>query len=278
MPRVLLLIPILLMIAAAVRSLLNALADAPFAGLERALRDEDPEIPDALLGDDSHAWVHQRLLDAYACEREGWALEQVRRIDARLQADVPPDQRLETVILWINEANAFVIPGRHVYVSRRLVERVRGDEQLAMIIAHEMAHHRLRHVGGIEETLERVPEVARGIAANLIVAHALVLHGADREADADAHGFNLCLDAGYDARRCLEGFDLLEEISLDWGDTEGVFGPDAVIEAELDGEPEWMISLRTWLWERRRGYPSVRERKARLLEAYEQAVAEAATS
>lgn len=278
MPRVLLLIAILLMIGAAVISLLRTIADLRFAGLERTLRDEEPEIPDALMGDDAYGWIHQRLLDAYACERDGWAVEQVRRIDARLQSNVPPEQRLETVILWIAEANAFVIPGRHVYVSRRLMERVRGDEPLAMIIAHEMAHQRLGHVGGVREVLERVPEAARGIAANLLVAHALVLHGADREADADAHGFNLCLAAGYDPRRCLEAFDLLEEVALDWGDTEGVFGPDAVIEAELNGEPEWMISLRTWLWERRRGYPSTRERKARLREAYERAVAEAAAS
>ncbi|HET7464563.1 MAG TPA: M48 family metalloprotease [Longimicrobium sp.] len=277
MPPIVLLIAILLLIAAAVNSLLGALADTRVLGFDRALRDEDPRVPDELLGHAPYGWIHQRLLDAYACEQDGWAVEQVRRIEARLQAGVPPEERLETVILWIPEASAFVMPGRYVYVSRRLVERAMDDEQVAFVIAHEIAHHRLGHVRGLAEMVERVPEPARAIAANVLVARSLVLHGADREADADAHGFNLCLAAGYDGHRCLRALDLMEEIHLDHGDAEGVFGPDAAIEAALDDQPEWMVSLRHWLYERRRGYPSVRERKARLREAYEQALAEAAS-
>jgi len=278
MPRVVLLIAILLLIAAAVNSMLRALAEMHVTGLDHVLRDEDPQVPAGLLGDAPVEWIHQRLLDAYACEQDGWAVEQVRRIDARLQAGVPPEQRLETVILWIPEVTAFVMPGRHVYVSRRLVERAMDDEQLAFVIAHEIAHHRLGHVRDVGGVLERIPEPARGIAANLLVARSLVLHGAEREADADAHGFNLCLAAGYDGHRCLRSFDLMEEIHLDCGDVEGVFGPDAVIEATLEDGPEWLIPLHEWLYERRRGYPSVRERKARLREAYAQALAEAAAT
>lgn len=273
MPPVVLLIAILLLIAVAVNSMIATLADTRVLGFDRVLRDEDPRLPDELLGDAPFEWIHQRLLDAYACEQDDWAVEQVRRIDARLQAGVPPEERLETVILWIPEANAFVMPGRRVYISRRIVERAMDDEQVAFVIAHEIAHHRLGHVGDVGGILDRIPEPARGIAANVMVARSMVLHGPEREADADAHGFNLCLAAGYDGHRCLRALDLMEELVLDYGDVEGVFGPDAAIERALEDEPEWLISLRTWLWERRRGYPSIRERKARLRDAYEQALA-----
>lgn len=278
MPPFVLLIAILLLIAAALRSMLDALTALRGNGLERALRDEAPHVPDELQGRAPYAWIHQRLLDAYACEHDGWAVDQVRRIEARLQADVPPEQRLEAVILWISEANAFVMPGRHVYISRRLIERTRNDEQVAFILAHEIAHQRLGHVSTLGDVLDRVPEPARGIAASLMVARALMLHGPEREAEADAHGFNLCLAAGYDPYRCASAIDVMEQVSLDYGDTEGVFGPSAAIDAALDGEAEWMVSTRIWLWERRRGYPSLRERKARLLEAYEAEVARVAAA
>jgi hypothetical protein len=71
---------------------------------------------------------------------------------------------------------------------------------------------------------------------------------------------------------------VLEETTLDWGHTEGVFGPDAAIEAALADDPEWMVRAREWLAERRSGYPAIRERKARLLAALEEAEAAAAAA
>jgi len=272
MPGVVLLLAVLLLVAAAVHSLLGAMTHASVDGPERALAGEEPRVPDELLGEHSYAWIHQRLLDAYAAEPEGWATEQVRRIDARLQAAVPVGERLETVILWVPEANAFAMPGRHVYLSRRLLERM-DDDQAAFVIAHEMAHHRLGHLAVVADWLERLPGPAQAFAVNLVIARSHLLRGAERETHADAWGFNLCLAAGYDPYRCASAFDLLEMLSLDHGDNAGVFGPDAAIEAELNSQPRWMVSLKTWRWERRRGYPSIRERKARLVHAYEQAAA-----
>ncbi|HEV7589366.1 MAG TPA: M48 family metalloprotease [Longimicrobium sp.] len=276
LPPVVLLVVILVLIVFALRSMLRAVGDLHLDGVERALDGEEPHIPDELDGDDGgFAWIHERLVDAYAAETQPWALEQVRRVDARLQAEVPEAERLETLVLWIPEANAFTMPGRHVYLSRRLLERARGDEPVAFIVAHEMAHHHLGHVGTTAARLARLPGPLQAIATDL-VASRWFLSNAEREAETDAHALNLCLAAGYDGRRCLKAFDLLEEASLDWGDTEGVFGPDAAIEAALADDPEWMVRAREWLAERRSGYPAIRERKARLLAALEEAEAAAA--
>lgn len=270
MPEEILLVAVLVLIGFATRSLFHAVADQSLIHIERSLDGDEPELPP---DDADWDWIHARLMDAYAAEREGWAGEMVRRIDARLQADVAPEERLETVVLWIPEANAFAMPGRHVYVSRRLVERLPREDALAFVIAHEMAHQRLGHCAETRGVLDRVPETMRPLALDLLRVTAARFHGVEREREADAVGFNLCLAAGYDAHACLHAFDVLEEVSLDWGDLEGVFGPDCVIEGALDDQPEWLLEMRQWMWERRRGYPSVRDRKAALLAAYESAAA-----
>jgi len=274
MPRVLMLIAILVLVALALRSMLRAVAELHLAGLESALDGEEPKIPDEPEGD-PFAWLHERLVDAYAGETQPWALEQVGRVDARLQAGLPEAERMETLILWIPEATAFTCPGRYVYLGRRLLERARFDEPLAFIVAHEMAHHRLGHLDTATSLFSRLPGPLQAIAVDLASARWFA-GNAERESETDAHAFNLCLAAGYDGRRCLKAFDILEEVALDWGDREAVFGSDAAIEAALDEDPEWVVRAREWLLERRRGYPSLRERKARLLAALEEAEAAAA--
>ena len=68
MPRVLLLVAILVLIAFALRSMLRAVADLRLAGVERALEGEEPRVPEELEADDdgSFAWIHERLVDADA--------------------------------------------------------------------------------------------------------------------------------------------------------------------------------------------------------------------
>lgn len=272
MPEFVLVAAVLLLIALAARSMLRSVAEVSAATLRTALEGEEPDFD---VPDDDYGWIHDRLMAAFGAEREGWALEQVRRIDARLQADVPPAERLESVVLWIPEASAFTMPGRRVYISRRLMERMGGrDEPVAFILAHEMAHHRLGHVPA-QDLIDRAPAPLRGVALDLAIVSTRVLHGAHREAQADAVALNLCLAAGYDAERCLAAFDVLEDVALDWGDREGVFGADAAIASAAAGDPEWVVAAKEWLHERSRGYPPLRERKTRLLDAYREAVAAA---
>jgi hypothetical protein len=269
-----LLVAILAVIALGVRSMLRAISDAFYGRIERQLDGEEIEIPD-VEPENLWDWLHQRLVECYRAESEGWAVEQLARVDARLQAAVPREERLESVLLQIPEENAFAIPGQRVYVSRRLLERARGDEVVAFIVAHEFAHLQLGHLARGENLGEASPLAA--LTADLALVRHLMGNAA-REEESDAHALNLCLAAGYDARRCLEAFDLLEMVALDHGDREGVFGSEAAMDALLDGEGEWRVRLHEWLTERRCGYPPLRERKARLLAVYDEAVAAAAKS
>jgi glycosyltransferase involved in cell wall biosynthesis len=79
-------------------------------------------------------------------EQEAWAVERVGRVNDRLQSGRLPANRLIVEIPWLEEVTAFTAPGRYIYFSRRLYERCYTDEQVAFVIAHELAHHDLGHV------------------------------------------------------------------------------------------------------------------------------------
>ena len=256
MPRLLLFAAVLSLIALAVRSIALHVA----AALEPGREDRPPPEPTEEEKAQDGGFMHRVLMDAYGVERERWALERVQRVERRLQRGRRLMDRKRVEILWIPECNAFTAPGPWVYISRRLLERCPDDDSLAMIVAHELAHHDLGHL-------------ASPLGADWLWLIQRLATSPEQEAEADAHGFNLCLAAGYHPERCLHAFDILEAHALDQGDRAGVYGPEREIAAALDGQPEWRVALERWLHTRRRGYAPVRERKAALWDAYQAALA-----
>lgn len=211
-------------------------------------------------------WLHRVLTDAYGYEREGWALERIARVESRLQAGVSAGERLKVELLWIPEVTAFTTPGRYVYLSRRLLERVDADEPIAFVVAHELAHHALGHMRTKERGMTRLARVPAGdVMALLALEAAGWLDHPEHERDADEYALRLCAHAGYDLRACIRALTVLETDALDRGDLTGVCGPEPS-QAEIDGAPGIADRVRRWVWERERGYPSLLARKERLRE------------
>lgn len=210
-------------------------------------------------------WLRATLLDAYGPFSETWAREQVERINRRLHAVRRGLPELAIEILWITEVSAFTAPGRYIYLSRRLQERCASDEPVAFVLAHEMAHHDLRHLDLFEGWTARLPRVggSRLIAAAFRQIERRV-YGPEQELEADARALEVCLAAGYDGNRCLQLFDILESDALDRRDLDGVFGPEEDDEPPTDTVDEWIQRARRWTWQRFRGYLPIRERKAAL--------------
>jgi len=90
------------------------------------------------------------------------------------------------------------------------------------------------------------------------------LCGPERELEADRMAIDLCVRAGYEPRKCLEIFDVLEKFALDVRDHDMVFGPE-----DSDGEPHpaapLSTRLRVWLWQRTRGYLPLRDRRREIV-------------
>lgn len=104
-----------------------------------------------------------------------------------------------------NQTNAFA-NGRYVTLTTSVLDFARSDNEVAVIIAHELAHNILGHPDRLEE--QKVPRgLLRGFGANADKVRAT-------EEEADRLGISLVWAAGYDAsaaipfwRRFYERFD-----------------------------------------------------------------------
>jgi predicted Zn-dependent protease len=138
--------------------------------------------------------------------------------------------------------SAFALPDGRLYVHTGLLSRVENESQLAMVLAHEMAHVIHRHAlavtreGGLPPIRLAVPAAAVptgedlgtaviGQTARVILGQGLRLaalaavqgYGPDRERDADATATGMLVRAGYDAREAAEAFAVLQA-GLEAGD------------------------------------------------------------
>lgn len=235
---------------------------ASFRGPDEAVDDAPPDdLPERLDAENIAEWIHGRLTEAYVVEESGWAAERAARVEARLQADLPDDERLRVMVLWIPEVNAFVV-GDRVYLSRRMVERMPADEPVAWIVAHELAHHALGHTADRERWFDRFASLPGGaLVASAIVDAVRWRYSPEDELDADEYALRLCARAGYDLRACLRALDVLEADLLDRGAHSLVYGREP---ENVDAEPGAGEAVRRWLWERERGYPPLLERRMRL--------------
>lgn len=210
-------------------------------------------------------WLHQEIVEAVVIEDAPWAIDRIRRVEDRLQADRAVVDRLIVEIPWLEEVTAFTAPGRYIYFSRRLYELCATDEQVAFVVSHEVAHHDLGHVALFHHWADRITRLP-GATLFALFFHALErrLYGPQKECEADRYGLNLCLAAGYDGERCLEVFDILEQRALDLGDLDIVYGPDKESDDELDAHATLTTKAQIWAWQRTRGYLPIRDRRSML--------------
>ncbi len=144
--------------------------------------------------------------------------------------------------------NAFALPGGIVLVSKGLYRLLQSEDELAAVLAHEVAHVQRRHhykvvqqqkvVGGIGQVASSQIGSNSKIADSLLSrATEVIARGLDKDAEyeADRDGMVLAARAGYDATALL---DVLEKLAAMTSSTAGgslLFSthpaPDARLEA-----------------------------------------------
>lgn len=238
-----------------------------------ARHDSELSVESDGLGEELFTWMDEQVV----VEKSGWAPELCERVATRLQAAEPASLRKQPVVFWSERRTAFAVPGRYIYVSRRLLEEALPEDAVALLFAHELAHHRLGHVKQLVPTLRWARQLpVAHVASFFAVAAVRLATSRDQETQADAWAFERCLEVGYDGRACLRLFDVLRNVAEDYGDLDMAFGPEDVEaaarrELEKHRQPEWRNALSALLdrgarvrWEMTRGYPSIRDRRARL--------------
>ncbi len=132
-----------------------------------------------------------------------------------------PGARWEFHVIDKNEPNAFCLPGGIIFVYSGIFRYARGDDQLAAVIAHEVAHALARHGG---ERMSRQMAIALpGAAAAAAIGSnnpamgqvfgsvygigaqvgATLPHSRQQEYEADRIGLILMAKAGYDPQAAV---------------------------------------------------------------------------
>jgi metalloendopeptidase OMA1, mitochondrial len=109
-------------------------------------------------------------------------------------------------------ANAFVLPGNHVFVMTGLFRYVRNEDELAAVLGHEVAHNLARHAGEKVSSSVVINVLARlsllfdpsGVVFTILLPAASLFrelpNSRTQEMEADQIGIHLAAEACYDPR------------------------------------------------------------------------------
>ncbi|WP_245587874.1 M48 family metallopeptidase [Desulfovibrio inopinatus] len=146
----------------------------------------------------------------------------VNRVGRRIAAGAArPEYQWEFYVVANDTPNAFALPGGKVYVYEGMFKYARTENQLATVMAHEIAHVIARH--GVERMSSQMALSLGGDLAGLMVSGgdaaafntfqqlygfgsqvAVGLpHSRSQESEADRIGLILMAKAGYDPRSAL---------------------------------------------------------------------------
>jgi predicted Zn-dependent protease len=155
------------------------------------------------------AAVANRRLSTYSDAR-------VTRIGRRLAA-VAPGARFPYEFRVVNDRslNAFALPGGFVYINRGALDAARNEDEVAAVIAHEIAHVSLRH-GTNQASKAYMAQAGLGLFGGLLgnggVGQAIGMVGGfglntlflkysrSAESQADLLGLQMLRRAGYNPR------------------------------------------------------------------------------
>ena len=171
---------------------------------------EQRRLTDRVLG---HKWL-----------RDTEAEEYLYQITHRL---APEDENF-IVLAAIDEVNAFAYLGGLIVVYRGLWDFAGKEEEFISVIAHEMAHIKLRHVQKGRENAERAsviatplliagilagdPETREAIVAGSVglLSSDIIAYSRELEHEADTHALESLLAIGYDGEGMVDIFSRFE--------------------------------------------------------------------
>ena len=90
--------------------------------------------------------IHESVTRKYKLSRDVARVERVRRIGDRVaKISDRQDYEYHFYVLEDDEMNAFTTPGGNVYIYTGLLDKLKSDDQIASVLAHEVGHCAARH-------------------------------------------------------------------------------------------------------------------------------------
>jgi len=169
----------------------------------------------------------EKLSSEFRQIRDPKLLAYVESIGAKIIKHLPPTGlTFHFHIIDYPEANAFNIPGGHVFITRKLIALANSEDELAGVIAHELGHATVHH-GALDmsEAMRKVLKITslgdeKDVAQkyNLLIENARMKRGPstrdhedNQQLEADKIGFYAMVAAGYDPNAEFTFFDRLTE-------------------------------------------------------------------
>lgn len=157
--------------------------------------------------------AYREILQNAPVIESGEQVEQVRRVSERIAqaVQIEPLQReinlqldgyqfeWEYSVVREDQANAFCLPGGKIVVLTGLLDIVKSDDQLAAVIAHEVAHALAHHTS---ERIARERSVGRGLLS--------LSYNRQQETEADHIGLFLMTFAGYDPNEAVQFWEEMQ--------------------------------------------------------------------
>jgi predicted Zn-dependent protease len=120
--------------------------------------------------------------------------------------------------------NAFAVPGGYIYVHSALIDRVETPDELASVLAHEVAHVKARHLakqmrkanllslGALTAALLSRGDQAATIGSQALQQQLMLNFSRDFEREADQLGLNYLHKAGFNPQAMISFFEkILQE-------------------------------------------------------------------
>jgi hypothetical protein len=140
------------------------------------------------------------------------------RMESRLLSTQPEIRAaIQLFVLRSPALNAFAMPNGNIYVHAGLFTALQSEDQLAAIVSHEIAHVTQRHsVKAVISNKNKligshiVDFATGGFGVVYFGTYASIMDfSREQEAEADAVGFSLLVDSGYQPQAMLEIFKSL---------------------------------------------------------------------
>jgi predicted Zn-dependent protease len=123
------------------------------------------------------------------------------------------------------QVNAFALPGGYIFITRGILTHMNSEAELASVLGHEIGHVTARHSVQqmTRQQLAQIGLVAGAIASDKIAQNLGVIsqglgvlflkYGRDDESQADGLGFRYALSDGYDVRKMIDMFTILQRVT-----------------------------------------------------------------
>jgi len=127
------------------------------------------------------------------------------------------------------QVNAFALPGGYIFITRGILSHMNSEAELASVVGHEIGHVTARHSVQqmTRQQLFQIGLVAGAIASDKVAENLGLISGAvgvlslkygrDDETQADGLGFRYALNDGYDVRKMVDMFRILQRVSAKAG-------------------------------------------------------------